>query len=179
MSWRPLLIYLNFYERSFFKNFLCNKLHRLSQAFNPSPTFEGELSKGAKIAVISHNRAGSHYWKGKLSTVDLLVLTSSDQLILILKIWFIFFYKTSNLNEEINCTPSVSVPWLGFSKHSSLSHRRVDYWLGYSKHSSLSRRRADYQESLWTIKLLGSTHVYRKMWLLLYRLYIYAEKQLT
>jgi hypothetical protein len=49
---------------------------------------------------------------GRLSTVDLLALTSLDQLLLTQQI--LFFYKTSYLNEEVNCTepsPSVSVPW--------------------------------------------------------------------
>ena len=48
----------------------------------------------------------------RLSAVDLLVLTSLDQLLLILA--NAFFYKTSCLNEEVNRTepsPSVSVPW--------------------------------------------------------------------
>jgi hypothetical protein len=49
--------------------------------------------------------------EGLISTVDLLVLTSLGQLLLILKVLFI--YKTSYLNEEVNCTkpsPSVRVP---------------------------------------------------------------------
>ncbi len=47
------------------------------------------------------------------STIDLLVLTSLDQLLLILKT-FLLFSKTSYINEEVNCTElslSVSVPW--------------------------------------------------------------------
>jgi hypothetical protein len=58
-----------------------------------------------------HN-PGNPYWRGQLSTVDLHLLTSIDQLHLILKILFTF-YKTSYLNEEVNCTepsPSVKVP---------------------------------------------------------------------
>jgi hypothetical protein len=50
--------------------------------------------------------------QGRLSTVNLLVLTSLDQLVFILKI---FFYNTSYLNEEVTCTEpsaSVSVPWI-------------------------------------------------------------------
>jgi hypothetical protein len=35
---------------------------------------------------------------------DLLVQTSLDQLILNLKTLFTFFYKSSYLNEEVNCT---------------------------------------------------------------------------
>ncbi len=46
--------------------------------------------------------AGKSYWGWRLSTVDLLVLTSLDQLVFILKILFSFFYKTSYLNEEVN-----------------------------------------------------------------------------
>jgi hypothetical protein len=48
---------------------------------------------------------------GRLSTVDPLLLTSSDQLLFSLKIVFTFFAK-SYFNEEVNCTessPSVSV----------------------------------------------------------------------
>jgi len=44
--------------------------------------------------------------------VDLLVLTSFDQLLFILKILFTFL---QNLNEEVNCTkpsPLVSIPWI-------------------------------------------------------------------
>ncbi len=50
---------------------------------------------------------------GRLSTDDLLVLTSLDVLIFILKISVTFFYKTNYLEEEVNRTelsPSVSVP---------------------------------------------------------------------
>jgi hypothetical protein len=52
------------------------------------------------------------YLRGRLSTVDLLVLTSLDQLNFILKIIFTFFNEEV---KEVNCTefsPSVSVPWL-------------------------------------------------------------------
>jgi hypothetical protein len=50
--------------------------------------------------------AGNPYLRGRISTVDLLVLISFDQLIFI----------SSYLNEEVNCTdpfPSVSVPRIG------------------------------------------------------------------
>ncbi len=61
------------------------------------------------------------------STVDLLLLTSLDYLLFILKILSIFFYKTSFLNEEVNCTaPSllVSIPWLDMSA----GIKRKDLW---------------------------------------------------
>jgi hypothetical protein len=51
----------------------------------------------------------------RLSTVDLLVLTSLDQLHFIFKIFFSLCYKTNYLHEEVNCTEtssSVSVPWI-------------------------------------------------------------------
>ncbi len=48
-------------------------------------------------------KIGSPYWKGRLSTVDLLVLTSLDQLLLIVN-HYLLFYKTSYLNGEVNCT---------------------------------------------------------------------------
>jgi hypothetical protein len=60
---------------------------------------------------------------GWLSTEDLLVLTSLDQLLLILETLFTF-NNTSYLNEEVNCTkpsPSDGVPFhLVFSKCTSL-----------------------------------------------------------
>ncbi len=58
--------------------------------------------------------SGNPYWRGRISTIDLLVLTSSDQLLFILKLYFLS-YKTSYLNKEVNCiVPSLSVrvPWL-------------------------------------------------------------------
>ncbi len=58
-------------------------------------------------------KAGNPYWSGRLSTVDLLVLTNLDQLLLILQTLF-NFYTTTHLNEEVNRTEfflSVSVPW--------------------------------------------------------------------
>jgi hypothetical protein len=48
-------------------------------------------------------RPGKLYWRGRLSTVDLLVLTSLDQLLLIMQT-LLSFNKTSFLNEELHCT---------------------------------------------------------------------------
>jgi hypothetical protein len=64
--------------------------------------------------------------RGKLSTVDLLVLTSLDQLILILPTSYTFF-KTSYLNEEAYCTKpfnSVSVPCLFYKENSAVINPR-------------------------------------------------------
>ncbi len=52
---------------------------------------------------LSSPSAGNPYWRGRLSTVDLHVLTSLNQLIFKLKILFTLFTK---LNEEVNCTES-------------------------------------------------------------------------
>ncbi len=41
--------------------------------------------------------AGKYFWRGRFSTVDLLVLTSLDQLLLKLKILFTFFTKQATL----------------------------------------------------------------------------------
>jgi hypothetical protein len=61
--------------------------------------------------------SGESLLRGKalstVSTVDLLELTSLDELLFILKILLTFVTKTSCLNEEANCTrpsPFVSVP---------------------------------------------------------------------
>ncbi len=54
-------------------------------------------------------KAGNPYWKGRLSTIDLLVLTSLDQLFLYSQC---YLHLLQN-NDEVNCTepsPSVSVP---------------------------------------------------------------------
>jgi hypothetical protein len=56
--------------------------------------------------------SGNPQWRGRLSTVVLLVQSSLDELLLILPTLFTR-YKTSYLNEEVNRTkpsPSVSVP---------------------------------------------------------------------
>ncbi len=61
--------------------------------------------------ILTH--PGKPYWIGSISTVDLLVLTSLDQLLFKLTLNFLF-YKATFLNEEVNCTepsPSVRVPW--------------------------------------------------------------------
>ncbi len=56
------------------------------------------------------------------STLDLLELTRSDQPLFMLKFYIFFIYKTTNLNEEVDCTvpsPSVRVPWVQHSEQPS------------------------------------------------------------
>ncbi len=58
------------------------------------------------------HQSGNPYLRGRLSTVDLLVLTNLVQLLWVQQTLFTFFCKTSYLNEEVNRTepsPSVSV----------------------------------------------------------------------
>jgi len=86
-------------------------------------------------------KPGNPYWREGLSTDDLLVLSSLDQLLLILSTLFTFC-KTVYLNEEVKGTepsPSASVPWPSLQKHTvSLPTIRLD-WNNYpvEKHASL------------------------------------------
>ncbi len=55
-------------------------------------------------------QTGNPYWRRRISTVALLVLTSSDQLF-----FRNYIFLTTYLNEKVNRTepsPSVRVPWL-------------------------------------------------------------------
>ncbi len=47
---------------------------------------------------------GNPNWRGPIGTVDLLVLTSSYQMLIILKIYILLFDKTSCRDEEVNRT---------------------------------------------------------------------------
>jgi hypothetical protein len=66
------------------------------------------------VAVLLWCKPGNPYWRGRLSIVDLLPLTSLDPLLLKMQTLFIyFFYETSYLYEEVSCTepsPSVRIP---------------------------------------------------------------------
>ncbi len=65
-----------------------------------------------------NSEAGNPCWKGRISTVDLLVITSSDYLIL-LQTCFFLYCKTSCLSEEVNCTelsPYVRIPCSRYQK---------------------------------------------------------------
>ncbi len=52
--------------------------------------------------------SGNPYWRGRLNTVDLLVLTSLDQLIFIWKILFIFSTKLATLVRRLT---ALSLPF--------------------------------------------------------------------
>ncbi len=69
----------------------------------------------------SHYKARNTYWGERPSTVDLLVLSGSDQMFLYWKYFFYSFTK-SYLNEEVNCTepsPSVSVHCIKYQHNSN------------------------------------------------------------
>ncbi len=73
--------------------------------------------------------SGKSSRRGRFNTFDLLVLTILDQLIFILNIIYPC-YKTSCLNEEVNCTESSSqIVFSGYA------NRLVPYWsvLGRSR----------------------------------------------
>ncbi len=64
---------------------------------------------GFLVSLVS----GNTYWRGRLSTVNLLVLTTLGQVLLTLQNVMYVFIKC--LNEEVNCAesfPSVSLPCL-------------------------------------------------------------------
>ncbi len=97
---------INSLEHHKIENWKYFKLWKLFKKLNQN--FNSLKRKKATV------KPGNPYWKGTLSTVDLLELTSLDQLLLILRTFFTFFYKTSYLNEEVNCTMrsrQVSIPW--------------------------------------------------------------------
>ncbi len=74
--------------------------------------------------MISHQlvEPRKSFTRGGLSTVDLLELTSLDELDK-LKMLFTFLYKTSYINEEVNCTvpfPSASIPQFTLTRRSTV-----------------------------------------------------------
>jgi len=58
------------------------------------------LAKGLTLMLI----AGNPYRRGRISTVDLLALTKSFQLLFIYMNIYFLFYKTTYLDVEVNCT---------------------------------------------------------------------------
>ncbi len=81
----------NFHKKKFFNN----SFHLWAPFLSAEPPF--------CMTNINRCRAGSPHWRGRLSTVDLLALTSLDNLLLIMQTLF-SFYKICYLNEEVNGT---------------------------------------------------------------------------
>ncbi len=125
-----------------------------------------------KLLCFGMLQQGSLTKGGKLSSVDLFVLTSLEQVIFILKIIFTSFCKTSYLNQEVNCTepsPSVWLPWiqphlqasnmlktLVEDKHSSLLAGRVSDELNKKFYSidTCLKKLLDFSFSLFLIEIV-------------------------
>ncbi len=73
----------------------------------------GQTNKYLRMCNLKLVLAWKAYWGGKLSTVDLFVLTSLDKLILILKILFSFFTKQAALMRRstvLSLSPQLIFP---------------------------------------------------------------------
>ncbi len=73
-------------------------------------------------------KPGNPYWKGRLNTIDLRVLTSLNEFYAENIINFCF--KTSYFNEGVNCSeisPSVRVPWLNHWYICCLWNRKINW----------------------------------------------------
>ncbi len=80
-----------------------------------------------KFIHLNHTQTrGKSYWRARLSTVDLFVLTSFDQLLFILKILFTFFTKQATLTRT--STVLSPPPQLVF-----LAQTQLTLWLGQNK----------------------------------------------
>ncbi len=91
LSWRHLLRFIIFHW------ILVSPITAIFRAEFANQMFQ-------RMSKLIHT-SGISYWRGRLNTVDLLALTSLEQLHYLLKILFNFFYKTCYLlNEEVNCT---------------------------------------------------------------------------
>ncbi len=78
------------------------------------------MSKFTPNFMRSTPASGNPYGRGRVSTVDLLVITASAEVLFMLKLYFSVL-QTSYLNEEVNCvelSSSVSVSCLLESKTS-------------------------------------------------------------
>jgi hypothetical protein len=76
-----------------------------------------DKSHSTNIEGLKYDESGKAYWSGRVSTVDLLIITRLDQHLFMLKTNP--FCKTTYLNEEVNGTepsPSFGIPWMRQSK---------------------------------------------------------------
>ncbi len=75
-------------------------------------------------------KQGNPHWRGRFSTVDLPVVTSLDQWLMIIQT-LSTFYKTSCLNEEVNCTKPflwAGGPWLSHNTKGT-AHFLYFHWI--------------------------------------------------
>jgi hypothetical protein len=78
---------------------------KISLYVHPSKLFSAYLNILAWKKAEESGVPGNTYWRGKLGTFDLLVLTSLDHLPL--DTANIIFYNTNYLNEEVNRTEPI------------------------------------------------------------------------
>jgi hypothetical protein len=70
------------------------------------------LTYNTKLKGLVRNEPRKSYWRGMLSTVDLLVLTSLDQSLFILKILFTFITKQATIMRSTVLSLPLSIPWM-------------------------------------------------------------------
>jgi len=102
----------------------------------------------------SRAKPGNPFWRGRINTIDLLVLSMLCKLLFTRN--FFLCYKTSYLNMEVNCTepfPLVRVPWQNLRKkilvratfkkitwcHLFIIKRDAIYWFRSNKKLTLFR----------------------------------------
>ncbi len=112
---------------------LCCKLQlNLSITGSMSVKLGSEQRDAFRRKPLKITFSGNPYWRGSISTVDLLSLSSSDQLLFMLKRCFSFSYKTTNLNLEVKCTnpsPSIRIPRVFYCFH-------IILWINYNNYPS-------------------------------------------
>ncbi len=96
---------------------------------SPTKYFWGEDEKNGKESslIISSFTPGNPYWRGRFSTVDLLMPTCLYHTLFIFLTLFTFF-RTSYLNEEVSRTdpsPKVKIPWGQCYKTFSIRNLRI------------------------------------------------------
>jgi len=102
------------------------------------------IDKDWRCREIQSINAGKYYWSGRLSTVDLLIQTSLDQLLFILKILFTFFTKQSTLMRRstvLSLPPQVKFPGKWRHWHYFNYIFCINYDQSYLPPSSLMPRR--------------------------------------
>jgi hypothetical protein len=122
-------VFFEYFSNIFLCHFLfCRTVARFE------PLISGSVVKCVTAVPLA---PGNSYSRGRISTIDLLVLNKSE-LILVLKMYFFPFYKTSYLNKEVNRTepfPILRVPWCRLpNNYNILKHELLS-----SKLESLSK----------------------------------------
>ncbi len=77
--------------------------------------------KPIPVEHLSIHTPGKPYWKGRLNTVKLVVLTSLDQMLLVLEFLFTFFTKQATIMRSIVLSLPIQLVFP--------AHTNVDYQL--------------------------------------------------